>query len=77
MMWGYGWGGWILGMLMMVLFLGGLIALAFFALRGRSRGGATHRDPDARDILDERYARGELSREEYEERKRVLGGKAA
>ncbi len=27
----------------------------------------------AQEILDERYSRGEIDREEYEEKKRVLG----
>lgn len=37
---------------------------------GRAPGGQSR----ARQVLDERYARGEISTEEYQERLRVLGG---
>lgn len=36
-------------------------------------GTATSPSPDALSILRERYARGEISKDEYEERKNVLG----
>lgn len=72
MMWGYGWGGWIFGVLMMLLFWGGLVALVVFAIRGwgegRRGGSGESRGPDARAILEERFARGEISKEEFEER---------
>lgn len=76
-MWGGdGWGGWLFGAIMMVVFWGGLIAIAFVLVRtfaGRSDGdrpadgGST-----ARRLLEERFARGEISVEEFEERRRVL-----
>lgn len=72
---GDGWGGWIWGALMMVVFWGGLLALVVFLVRGfahPSRGEETRRGPDAREILAERFARGEISEEEFEQRKRVL-----
>ena len=76
MMWGTGWGNWILGFLMMVLFWGGLIALVILALRswdasGR-RGSSDARRPGAREILEERFAKGEISEDEFAERRRVL-----
>jgi putative membrane protein len=62
-----GWGGgwmWLWGTLMMLTWVA-LIAAAVWAV-ARSLGG---KRPDrAQDILDERYARGELSTEEYRER---------
>lgn len=79
MMWGDGWG-WIGGGLMMLVFWGGLIALIMFLVRGAGRssqGGETPRPRDARDILAERFARGEISEEEFEQRKRVLEGHAS
>ena len=81
MMWGYSWGGSVFGALMMLLFWGGLVALVVFAVRGwgggpQGRTGET-RGPDARAILEERFARGEISEEEFEERRRVLDRKAA
>lgn len=75
MMGGDGWGGWIWGALMMVVFWGGLLALVVFLVRGfgrPSRGEETRRGPDAKEILAERFARGEISEEEFEQRKRVL-----
>jgi putative membrane protein len=76
MMWGDGWGwGWIAGGLMMLVFWGGLIALIVYFVRGRARSsepGEKQTTRDARDILAERFARGEISGEEFEERKRVL-----
>ena len=67
---------------------GGLFALICIALmvwmmmghgmmghdHGHSEGMDNHeRIPDAGEILAERFARGEISEEEFEERKRVLG----
>jgi putative membrane protein len=85
MMWhgwdmGFGWGGWLIGGLVMLLFWGGVIALAFFAIRAlmRSGGGPAERESQPRsgesalDILQKRYARGEITQEEYLEMKRDL-----
>jgi len=76
MMWGTGWGNWILGFLMMVLFWGGLVVLAVLALRGwdgnRRPDSRTPDHPDARAILEERFAKGEISEDELQERRRVL-----
>lgn len=47
---------------MMVLCMG----VMMFMMRSHRQGGG------ARSILDERYARGEISQVEYDERKRVL-----
>lgn len=84
MMWTDGPGGWIGGtmmMLMMLVFWGGLIALAVFLARSfgtqpsqseRQRTQPDRRQPDAREILAERFARGEISEDEFEQRRRVL-----
>lgn len=73
---GFGWGGMLFGGLMMLLFWGGLIVLGFLAFRFISRSGgwqskdASHtpfrRDDKALAILKERYARGEIDKEQYE-----------
>lgn len=70
-----GTGGWIAMILMMSLFWGAVIFAGVMIFRGTGRdaapaGGATYRNP--MDILDERFARGELENEEYEARKAVL-----
>jgi putative membrane protein len=62
-----GWG--LMGVLFWIL----LIALVVLLLRGaRSSAGATG-GPTLR-VLEERYARGEITREELLERRAVLGG---
>jgi putative membrane protein len=73
MMWGDGWG--LLGALMMLIFWGGLLAVVVFLVRGfgvRSSQREEKRRTDAREVLAERFARGEISEEEFEQRRRVL-----
>lgn len=76
---GEGWmgGGWIAGTLMMILFFAGLAALVVLVIRAlkndQGPGSANHRQ-SAREILEERFARGEIDRAEFEERRSVLGG---
>ncbi len=72
----WGWGYMIFGGLMMVVFWGGIILLIVLAVRWIG-GSLTDRTPSpasksALDILDERFARGEIDGDEYEERKKVL-----
>lgn len=68
---------WVWGTLMMLVFWGGLVAVIVFAVRGFSggsrRASGEGLSPDARTILESRFARGEISEEEFEQRKRVLG----
>lgn len=75
MMWngleGMGWG-WIgVGLVHMVLFWG-LVILAFAALL-RWLGSGAPGEACAIDILKARYAKGELTREQFEQLKRELG----
>jgi putative membrane protein len=88
MMWGNednmgsGWG-WLVGLLLLL----GIVLLVIWALRAGaarrdgqrygSAGDLGSRGPSAaRQILDERFARGELEAEEYRQRLTVLGEKA-
>ena len=77
---GDGWGGWTAGALMMIAFWGSLVLLIVLAIRwiDDRRPGARSDDPrprsDARQILAQRFARGEISAEEFEDRRRVLEG---
>lgn len=67
-----GWdGGWSwFGVLWMVLFWGGLIALVVWGVR---RSSAPQADRGrAMDILKERFARGEIDKQEFEEGKQEL-----
>ncbi len=68
-------GGWIAIILMMSLFWGLVIGAGVMIFRGglnvrTPAERASHRDPT--DILDERFTRGELDRDEYEDRTAVL-----
>jgi putative membrane protein len=70
-------GGWMFlyGPLMMVAFVAAVVAVIVLLVRWlgdhRSAGHAPTGN-DALDILKERFARGEIDKEEYEERKRIL-----
>ena len=69
--WGAGFG--ILGMIMMILFWV-LIAWAIVALVRYLFGSREDRERDNRplEILKERYAKGEIDKKEFEERKKEL-----
>ena len=63
-MWGMGFG-WIIG----ILFLVAVIWLVFYNM---NRGRMPHANNSALDILKERYARGEISKSEFEEKKKDI-----
>jgi putative membrane protein len=53
-----------------------LIAVIWWAVRFASgrEGGSTEKQKSALEILDERYAKGEIEREEYEQKRNDLRG---
>ena len=68
---------------MMFVWIIGLALIVFavwFFMKGQKNGGGSVFDPNvkapdresAKDILEKRFAKGELTREEYEERKEAL-----
>ncbi len=74
---GYGWnGGWGWGGMFGMSLFWILVVVAIVALvRAIWSGGAVAEPPQqktALDILNERYARGEIEREEFEQKKRDL-----
>ena len=77
-MWGDGaWGGMFMGPLFGLLFIAVVAVAIVFVVRAVSGTGHHHRRAGGRtalDILDERFARGEIDVQEYEERKRTLTG---
>ena len=75
----WGWGWMALMMVMMLLFWGAIIAGIVWLIRGAS-WGATPRGPGASketpaEILDRRFAQGEISEEDYRARREVLAGR--
>jgi len=73
-MWGGGWAGMIIGPIMMIVVIAAVVVAIVFLVRWlgggspRERGGGR----SALDILEERFARGEIDKEEFEERRRAL-----
>jgi putative membrane protein len=83
--WGGGWHGMIIGPFVMLLAIIGIVALILWLVRAFSHGGLRHghgacphcgyggwRGRGGLDILEERFARGEIDKNEFEERRRVL-----
>jgi uncharacterized membrane protein len=76
-MMGLGFG--VFGLLLMLLFWGALITLAvwlvsaLFPRSGREKRSPFDENLSARQILDRRYARGEIAREQYELMKQDMG----
>ncbi len=69
----WGWIGGIAMILFWILIVVGLVVLIRFLIartRAEGTGAASHRDPV--DILRERYAKGEIDREEFERKKTDL-----
>ena len=79
MMWGGGWYGMIFGPLFMILVFAVVIAAAVLIVRwlgGPWYGAPPHYPPPGRTPLDipkERFARGEIDKDEFEDRRGVLG----
>jgi putative membrane protein len=80
MWWDGGWQAMIFGPLFMILFLVVLVGVVVLVVRwlgGPWQGTVpSHQPPPGRtpvDILKERFARGEIDKDEFEERRRVLG----
>jgi len=72
-MWGV-WGAWGIGMmLMMLVFWGVVIVGIVLAMRWLAgQGKASSSSDTALDILRQRYARGDISKEEFDAKKRDL-----
>ncbi|MFU0504629.1 SHOCT domain-containing protein [Pseudaminobacter sp. NGMCC 1.201702] len=72
-MWGWGW---FFGPVAMIGTLVLVLVVAAMAARwmgDRSGAGRTAPDKTAQDILAERFARGEIDKDEFEERRKLLG----
>lgn len=73
--WGWGWGmlGGVQMVLWWVLIVLGIVVLAKWLFGSTGVGGRSG-GQRALDILKERYARGEMNKEEFEQKKRDLQG---
>ncbi|MDE2228331.1 MAG: SHOCT domain-containing protein [Alphaproteobacteria bacterium] len=74
--WGWGWGwfpGMIFGPLMMLIIVGGTVALVVWLVRGFAHLDHGHgHSRTALDILEQRFARGEIDKTEFEEKRKLL-----
>lgn len=79
--WGWGmhpmsgmWGAWGIGMMLMMLVFWGLVIVGLvLGIRWLVSQGKESRSDSALEILRQRYARGELDKEEFEAKRRDLG----
>ena len=82
MMWGYGhdwgmggWGGGAFNMIIWPLVLVALVIGVIWFIRSPSYGGGRlPRRSSGLDILEERYARGEIDRDEFLQKKQEISG---
>lgn len=72
-MWSGGWGHMFMGWGMMAVFMIAVIVIVLFLIKGFI-GGDRAPSSTALDLLNERYARGEIDTAEYNERKNTLSG---
>lgn len=73
---GVGWGGglWMLGVLLLVI--GAVVLVAWLVTRSSRAGGAASQgasESTPSQILGERFARGEITTQEFEQAKKALG----
>lgn len=75
-MWGGGgWGGMIFGPILGLLYIGLIVVAVIFLVRwlgGEFGARPGSRSRTAIQILEERFARGDIDKDEFEERKRLL-----
>ena len=68
MFWNFG----FIGLFFMVLFWGGIIFLIYWLVKKATGAQQPSQKPKPLDILKERYAKGEITKTEYERKKKEL-----
>jgi putative membrane protein len=72
---GWGWGMGFMSPILTLIIIGGIIFLIIYLLnnsKDKSSSSSVDSHDRSLDILNERYARGEIDDEEYERRRRIL-----
>jgi len=78
MMWGWGYGGygapwgWVGPVIMAVFWIAAIVGIVFLVRSFIRKGRQSGREVSALEILQGRYAKGEIGKEEYEEKRRDL-----
>ncbi|MFQ6032847.1 MAG: SHOCT domain-containing protein [Candidatus Zixiibacteriota bacterium] len=70
MMWGFG--GWFMMVFWIVVIVGIVFLVKWLIQPGRTGGQAPQKEETPLDILKKRYARGEIDKEEFEQKKKDL-----
>ncbi len=71
-MWGFGWLGMIIFWLVVIFFIA--VVVKWLVQQGKSEPRGTSQEETALEILKKRYARGEINKEEFEQKKKDLSG---
>jgi putative membrane protein len=76
-MWDDGWGtgAWLVMSLLMLIFWALVVAGVIWLVRGARSAPPSVTDSGARQVLDERFARGEISEDEYRQRRVLLASR--
>jgi len=69
---GYGGFGWLIMIVFWAIIIAVIVLLVRWAMSSSLRFQSSPRENQAMKILDERYARGEIDREEYEQKRKDL-----
>lgn len=69
---GAGWGGWLVMAVAMIAFWAMVVFAVVVLFRGTTSGRQSTPRQDPQDILDQRFARGEIDEDEYHARSAAL-----
>lgn len=71
-MWGFGWLGMLMFWIAVIFFIA--LVVKWLLQQGRSDPGGPAQGESALEILKKRYARGEINKEEFEQKKKDFTG---